>query len=80
MLYKIKEVTYRGCQTTSGLRFFSPEMQTCIEDVNGKSAIIGYLEGQPCGALMCEIEGERIRQIYAVVNPEKLLWLSKQMA
>jgi hypothetical protein len=27
---------------------------------------------------MCEIEGERIRQIYAVVNPEKLHWLGKQ--
>lgn len=64
--------------TTGGLRFFSPEMQTRMEEVNGKPAIIGYLDGHPCGVLMCEIEGERIRQIYAVVNPEKLHWLGKQ--
>jgi hypothetical protein len=55
-----------------------PEMQTRIEEVNGNPAIIGYLDGHPCGVLMCEIEGERIRQIYAVVNPEKLHWLGKQ--
>lgn len=63
--------------TTGGLRFFSPEMQTRIEEVNGKPAITGYLNGHPCGVLICEIEGERIRQIYAVVNPEKLHWLGK---
>ena len=65
--------------TTGGLRFFSPEMQTRIEEVNGKPAIIGYLDGQPCGVLICEIEGGRIRQIYAVVNPEKLHWLGNQL-
>jgi RNA polymerase sigma-70 factor (ECF subfamily) len=63
--------------TTGGLRFFSPEMQTRIEDVNGKPAIIGYLDGHPCGVMICEIEGERISQIYAVVNPEKLHWLGQ---
>ncbi len=47
--------------TTGGLRFFSPEMQTCMEEVNGKPAIFGYLYRHPCGVLMCEIEGERIR-------------------
>lgn len=66
--------------TTGGLRFFSPEIQTRIEEVNGKPAIIGYLDGHACGVLMCEIEGERIHQIYAVVNPEKLHWLGKQTA
>ncbi|HEY4387392.1 MAG TPA: RNA polymerase sigma-70 factor [Ktedonobacteraceae bacterium] len=64
--------------TAGGLRFFSPEMLTRMEEVNGKPAIIGYLDGHPCGVLMCEIEGERIRRIYAAVNPEKLHWLSKQ--
>lgn len=64
--------------TTGGMRFFSPEMQTRMEEVNGKPAIIGYLDGHPCGVLMCEIEGERIRRIYAVINPDKLHWLGKQ--
>jgi RNA polymerase sigma-70 factor (ECF subfamily) len=63
--------------TTGGLRFFAG-MQTCIEEVNGKPAIVGYLDGHPCGVLICEIEGERICQIYAVVNPEKLHWLGEQ--
>jgi RNA polymerase sigma-70 factor (ECF subfamily) len=63
--------------TSGGLRFFS-QMQTRMEEVNGKPAIVGYLDGHPCGVLICEIEGERIRQIYAVVNPEKLRWLGKQ--
>ena len=63
--------------TTGGLRFFAG-IQTCIEEVNGQPAVIGYLDGHPCGVLMCEIEGERICQIYAVVNPEKLHWLGEQ--
>lgn len=66
--------------TTGGLRFFSPQMQTRIAEVNGQPAIIGYLDGRPCGVLMCEIEGERIRRIYAVVNPDKLHWLVQQSA
>jgi RNA polymerase sigma-70 factor (ECF subfamily) len=66
--------------TTGGLRFFSPQMQTRLEEVNGQPAIIGSLDGHPVGVLMCEIEGERIRRIYAVVNPEKLHWLGEQVA
>ncbi|EFH82612.1 RNA polymerase sigma-70 factor [Ktedonobacter racemifer] len=62
--------------TTGGRRFFSPEIQARIEEVNGQPAIIGYLHGHPCGVMMCEVEGERICQIYGVVNPEKLHWLS----
>jgi RNA polymerase sigma-70 factor (ECF subfamily) len=63
--------------TTGGLRFFA-EMQTRIEEINGHPAIVGYLNEHPCGVMICEIEGERICQIYAVVNPEKLHWLSEQ--
>jgi RNA polymerase sigma-70 factor (ECF subfamily) len=63
--------------TTGGMRFFA-EMQTRLAEVNGQPAIIGYRDGQPCGVLLCEITGEQISQIYAVVNPEKLRWLSKQ--
>ena len=63
--------------TIGGLRFFS-QVQTRLEEVNGRPAIVGYLNGQPCGVLICEIEGERIHRVYAVVNPDKLHWLSKQ--
>lgn len=63
--------------TMGGMRFFA-QMQTRTEEVNGRPAIVGYLDGHPCGVLICEIEGDRISQIYAVLNPEKLRWLSEQ--
>jgi len=65
--------------TMGGLRFFA-QMQARLEEVNGQPAIVGYLNGQPCGVLFCEIEGERIRRIYAVANPDKLRWLSERPA
>lgn len=57
--------------TTGGMRFFAG-MQTRLEEVNGQPALVGYLNGQPGGVLVCEIEGRRIRRIYAIVNPDKL--------
>ncbi len=65
--------------TMGALRFFA-QMQARLEEVNGQPAIVGYLNGQPCGVLFCEIEGERIRRIYAVANPDKLRWLSERPA
>ena len=60
--------------TTGGLRFFA-QIQTRLEEVNGRPAIVGYADGRPCGVLICELDGGQICQIYAVVNPEKLSWL-----
>ncbi len=65
--------------TIGGLRFFA-QVQTRLAEVNGQPALVGYLNGQPCGVLICEIEGERIRCIYVVVNPDKLRWLNEQPA
>ena len=57
--------------TMGGLRFFVG-VQTRVVEVNGQPAVVGYLNGQPCGALLCEVDGEQIRHIYMMANPDKL--------
>jgi RNA polymerase sigma-70 factor (ECF subfamily) len=61
--------------TLAGLRPLLSTMQPRIEEINGQPAIVGYVHGRPYGVVLLDIEGERIRNIYAVVNPDKLRWL-----
>lgn len=61
--------------TLTGLRPLLAMMQPGIEEINGQPAIVGYVEGRPYGVLLFDLEGERIRNMYAVLNPEKLRWL-----
>lgn len=61
-----------------GRRFLPPGIQGSIEEVNGQPAIVGYVDGRPVIVVLLYIEGERIRRVYQVVNPDKLHWLSKQ--
>lgn len=61
-----------------GRRFLPPGIQASIEEVNGQPAVVGYVDGRPVIVLLLYIEGERIRKIYQVVNPDKLHWLSRQ--
>jgi RNA polymerase sigma-70 factor, ECF subfamily len=61
-----------------GLRFLPPGIQGSIEEVNGQPAIVGYVDGRPYIVVILDIEGERIRRIYQIVNPDKLRWLSRQ--
>ncbi len=62
--------------TMSGLHLLLPGLQTRIEEVNGQPAIVGYLDGQLYGVILLDIEGDRVRAIYAVVNPDKLHFIS----
>ena len=55
-----------------GRRFLPPGIQGGIEEVNGQPAIVGYDDGRPVIVLLLDIEGERIRNIYQVTNPDKL--------
>ncbi len=64
--------------TLGGMRFVSPDVQVHIAEINGQPAIVGYLDGRPYGVIILDIEGERIRNVYTVVNPDKLSWLSEQ--
>lgn len=41
-------------------------------EINGQAGAIAYLAGQPTGALIIEIRGDRIQTMYGVANPEKL--------
>ncbi|HET8846676.1 MAG TPA: RNA polymerase sigma-70 factor, partial [Ktedonobacteraceae bacterium] len=62
--------------SVAGLRAFPPTMQVRAELVNGQRALVGYVDNQPCGVVFLDIEGEYIRSIYVVANPDKLHWLS----
>jgi RNA polymerase sigma-70 factor, ECF subfamily len=62
--------------TLAGLRPHLSYMQPGIEAINGQPAIVGYVDEQPYGVVLLEIEGEHIRRIYAVVNPDKLHWIA----
>ncbi len=62
--------------TIAGLRPLLSSMQPRIEAINGQPAIVGYVDDQPYGVVLLEIEGEHIRRIYAVLNPDKLRWIS----
>lgn len=62
--------------TLAGLRPLLATMQPRTEEINGQPAIVGYVDGRPYGVVFLDIEGERIRNIYAVVNPDKLRWVS----
>lgn len=62
--------------TLAGLRPLLSVMQARIEEINGQPAIVGYLDGRPYGVVLLDLDGERIRNIYAVLNPEKLRWVS----
>jgi RNA polymerase sigma-70 factor (ECF subfamily) len=64
--------------TLGGLRLVSPGMQAHIKEVNGQPAIVGYVDGRPYGVIILDIEGERVRRVYTVVNPDKLHWLGEQ--
>ncbi|HEX6555482.1 MAG TPA: RNA polymerase sigma-70 factor [Ktedonobacteraceae bacterium] len=61
-----------------GRRFLPPGIQGSIEEVNGQPAIVGYVDGRPFIVVLFSMEGERIRRVYQVVNPDKLHWLSRQ--
>src|SRR5436309_678811 len=55
-----------------GRRFLPPGIQASIEEINGQPAIVGCVDGRPVIVLLLYIEGERIRNIYQVTNPDKL--------
>jgi len=58
-------------------KWLPPGVQPRVEEVNGQPAIVGYLDDRPYGVVILDIEGERVRGVYVVVNPDKLHWLDK---
>jgi len=62
--------------TVGGLRLLAQDWQAQLEEVNGQPAIVAYRNGLAYGVVLLEFEGEAIRRIYAVLNPDKLHWLN----
>lgn len=46
--------------------------------INGQPGFIGFLDGRPHTAMVVDIENDRIRTVYIVVNPQKLQNLAKE--
>ena len=59
------------------LRPIVADVKVRLVEVNGHPAIIAYLAGRPYGVLCFEVDEEKIRRIYAVVNPDTLRWLER---
>ncbi len=59
-----------------GLKRFVPK--TLIRrrvEINGKPGLVNYLDGKPHSVLTIDVEGDKIRAIYVITNPEKLTHL-----
>lgn len=69
-----KDNVARG--TLAGMRPLLAAMQSRIEEINGQPAIVGYINGQPYGVMLFDIANGRVQNIYAVLNSDKLNWLS----
>jgi RNA polymerase sigma-70 factor (ECF subfamily) len=46
-----------------------------LTQINGEPGLVNYLDGKPHSVLTIDIEGDRIRAIYVITNPEKLAHL-----
>jgi RNA polymerase sigma-70 factor (ECF subfamily) len=46
-----------------------------LAHINGEPGLVNYLDGKPHSVLTIDVEGDRIRTIYVITNPEKLAHL-----
>jgi RNA polymerase sigma-70 factor, ECF subfamily len=53
-------------------KFVPPDARPCIEEVNGQPGVVIYSEDKPRSVLLLDVAGERVRNVYVIVNPEKL--------
>lgn len=51
-----------------------------IEEVNGAPALVGRRDGTITNILAFEFDGERIREVLSIVNPEKLAFAQRQIS
>jgi RNA polymerase sigma-70 factor (ECF subfamily) len=52
------------------------DLVTRVEQINGEPGVISYRNGKPYSVLTFSIDGDRIRAIYVLTNPDKLAHLS----
>jgi RNA polymerase sigma-70 factor (ECF subfamily) len=46
-----------------------------LAQINGEPGLVNYLNGKPHSVLTIDVDGDRIRAIYVITNPEKLAHL-----
>ena len=46
-----------------------------LVEINGEPGLVNYLDGKPHSVLTIDVEGDKIRAIYVITNPEKLTHL-----
>jgi RNA polymerase sigma-70 factor (ECF subfamily) len=46
-----------------------------LAQINGEPGLVNYLDGKPHSVLTIDVDGDRIRAIYVITNPEKLAHL-----
>ena len=56
-------------------KLLPPNLVQRIVHINGHSAVVSYLDGQPHSVLTLDVAKGRIQAIYIVTNPEKLVHL-----
>ena len=47
-------------------------LDTRVVCLNGQPAAVSFLEGHPHSVVLVELDGERIRALYVLSNPDKL--------
>jgi RNA polymerase sigma-70 factor, ECF subfamily len=52
---------------------------TELSEVNGETALLGYVEGRLDTVLIFSVEDERIASVHAIRNPDKLAWLARRL-
>lgn len=72
--HKIARLYYHVALKSKGL------LDVRIKPINGELGIVSTVFGQPFAATVFEIEGDKIRAVYQVMNPEKLKGLSSAIA
>src|SRR5215469_13046281 len=55
-------------------------LTTTLAEINGSSALLLWDEGRLAGVLSLTLCAERSQEIYALLNPEKLTYLQKQLS
>jgi len=55
-------------------------LTTSLAEINGNPALLFWDEGRLVGVVSLTLGGVGIQEIYALLNPEKLAYLQKQLA
>jgi len=68
------------CFWLSGARNTQRPMTPTLAEINGGPALLFWDEGRPVIVISLALNAVGIQEIYALVNPEKLAYLQKQLA